>query len=72
MLRPSTRTYRDPERDDLTQGPILGGHRPTIQKREYCLTSYALSDGITILSDTEEYRRYADLRRQMQALGLIN
>ena len=72
MLRPSTATYRDPERDDLTRGPIIGGHRPTMQKREYCLTSYALSDGITILSDTEEYRCYADLRRQMQAIGLID
>ena len=72
MLRESTATYRDPERDDLTQGPIIGGHRPTMQKREYCLTSYALSDGITILADTEEYRGYAELRRQMQALGIIN
>ena len=72
MLHESTGTYRDPERDDLTRGPIIGGNRPTMQKREFCLTSYALSDGVTILSDTEEYRGYAELRRQMQALGLIN
>ena len=72
MLRESTAIYRDPERDDLTQGPIFGGHRPTMQKREYCLTSYALSDGVTIIADTEEYRRYADLRRAMQTLGLIS
>lgn len=72
MLHESTAIYRDPERDDLTQGPIFVGNRPTMQKREYCLTSYALGDGITILSDTEEYRPYADLLREMQAIGLIN
>lgn len=72
MLHESTATYRDPERSDLMSGPIIGGHLPTMQKREYCLTSYALSDGVTILADTEEYRRYADMRRAMQALGLIN
>lgn len=43
-----------------------------MQKREYCLTSYALSDGVTILADTEEYRQYADLLREMQTLGLID
>lgn len=71
MLREGYGIYRDPERDDLTRGPIMGGHLPTMQKREYCLTSYALSDGITIISDTEEYRYYANIRREMEANGLI-
>lgn len=71
MLRETSATYRDPDKDNLMEGPILGGNRPTMQKREWCCTMYSLADGVKVLAATDKYRRYADIRRGLQQLGLI-
>jgi hypothetical protein len=70
LLRESYGTYRDPSRDDLTQ-PAPPGGRPTMRKREYCLTSYSLSDGVRVISMTDKYADYAQIRRDFVKMGLM-
>lgn len=70
MLKESYGIYRDPKKDDLMSGPIIGGNRPTMRKREYCLTSYSIND-VRILSVTDRYALYAHLRRDLERLRLI-
>lgn len=70
LLRESYGTYRDPSRDDLMQ-PAPSGGRPTMRKREYCLTSYSLADGIRVISMTDKYADYAQIRRDFMKLGLM-
>ena len=70
MLRESYGIYRDPKKDDLKRGPVVGGNRPTMRKREYCLTSYSIND-VRILSVADRYAQYAQLRRELEMLGLI-
>lgn len=71
LLRESVGTYRDPQQDDLTKGPVLGGNRPTMQKREYCCIQYSLADGVKVLAVTDKYKQYAEIRRGLQSLGLM-
>lgn len=70
MLRESYGIYRDPKKDDLKRGPVVGGNRPTMRKREYCLTSYSIND-VRILSVTDRYAKYAHLRRDLERLRFI-
>jgi hypothetical protein len=70
MLRESYGIYRDPKKDDLKRDPVAGGNRPTMRKREYCLTSYSIND-VRILSVADRYAQYAQLRRELEMLGLI-
>ena len=70
LLRESYGTYRDPSRDDLMQ-PAPSGGRPTMRKREYCLTSYSLSDGVRVISMTDKYADYAQIRRDFVKMGLM-
>ncbi len=70
MLKESYGIYRDPKKDDLMSGPIIGGNRPTMRKREYCLTSYSIND-VRILSVTDRYALYAHLRRDLERLRFI-
>lgn len=69
MLRESYGVYRDPERDDLLS-PAPQGGRPTMKKREYCLTSYSLAD-VKIIEATDRFARYAQLRRDLEKIGLV-
>ena len=70
LLRESYGTYRDPSRDDLKQ-PAPSGGRPTMRKREYCLTSYSLADGVRVISMTDKYADYAQMRRDFVKMGLM-
>ena len=70
MLKESYGIYRDPKKDDLKSGPVVGGNRPTMRKREYCLTSYSIND-VRILSVTDRYVLYAHLRRDLERLRFI-
>lgn len=70
LLRESYGIYRDPSRDDLMQ-PAPSGGRPTMRKREYCLTSYSLSDGVCVIGMTDKYAEYAQIRRDLVKLGLM-
>ncbi len=70
MLRESCGIYRDPKRDDLKSGPVVGGNRPTMRKREYCLTAYSIND-VRILSVTDRYAQYAHLRRYLERLAYL-
>lgn len=69
MLRESYGIYRDPERDDL-HAPAPKEGRPTMKKREYCLTSYSLND-VKVINATERFARYAMLRRDLEKVGLM-
>jgi len=70
LLCESYGTYRDPSRDDLMQ-PVPSGCRPTMRKREYCLTNYSLSDGVRVISMTDKYADYAQMRRDLVKIGLM-
>jgi len=56
-LRPSMGHYRNP----------AGG---TMNKVEYCTTSYSLQT-VTVLHVTDEWRERADMRRALIALGIL-
>ena len=49
--------------------PIDG--RPTVRKREYCTTCYSLADGVKVITMTQRYAKYAQLRREFVAMGII-
>ena len=70
MLKESYGIYRDPKKEDLKRGPVVGVNRPTMRKREYCLTSYSIND-VRILSVTDRYVMYAHLRRDLERLRFI-
>ena len=70
LLTKSYGTYRDPKHDDLFATPI-GGRRPTMRKREYCLQRYQRGHGVQVLTSTDRYHKYADMRRTFVALGIM-
>lgn len=70
LVRESYGIYRDPERDDLSQLAPIGG-RPTMRKREYCTTCYSLADGVKVLTMTQKYAEYAQLRREFIKMGIM-
>lgn len=70
LLRESYGIYRDPSRDNLHAVAPRGG-RPTVRRREYCLTSYSLQE-VRIISATPRFSYYADLRRYFERLGILN
>lgn len=70
LLTESYGTYRDPKRDDLFATPI-GAPRPTMRKREYCLQRYQRGHGVQVISSTDRYHEYADIRRSLVALGIM-
>lgn len=70
LLRESYGIYRDPKRDNLN-APTPEGGRPTMRKREYCCTQYSTSDGVRVLSSTDRYSKYADIRREFERMGII-
>ncbi len=69
LLTESYGFYRDPSRDNL-YAPVPKGGRPTMKKREYCLTCYSLNE-VKILNATDKYALYATLRRDLFKAGLI-
>lgn len=69
LVRESYGIYRDPERNDLSQ-PIPSSI-PTMRKREYCTTSYSLTDGVKVLAMTQKYAEYAQLCREFVAMGIM-
>lgn len=70
LLRESYGIYRDPIHDDL-HAPAPESGRPVIRRREYCLTSYSLRE-VSIIEATTRFSRYAELRRDMEFLGILN
>jgi len=70
LVRESYGIYRDPERDNLFAPAPVGG-RPTMRKREYCTTSYSLTDGVKVLAMTQKYAEYAQLRRDFVTMGIM-
>lgn len=70
LVRESYGIYRDPERDDLFVPAPIGG-RPTMRKREYCTTCYSLADGVKVVAMTQKYAKYAQLRRELIKMGII-
>lgn len=70
LVRESYGIYRDPDRDDLF-APMPRGGRPTVRKREYCTTSYSLADGVKVLIVTRKYAKYAQARRELIKMGII-
>ena len=70
LVRESYGIYRDPERDDLFAPAPIGG-RPAMRKREYCTTCYSLADGVKVLTMTQKYAMYAQLRRDLIKMGII-
>lgn len=70
LLRESYGIYRDPKHDDLF-APVPEGGRPTLKHREYCTTQYSLSDGVRVLSSTDRYSKYAEIRREFERMGIL-
>ena len=70
LVRESYGIYRDPERDNLSQPAPIGG-RPKMRKREYCTTCYSLADGVKVLTMTQKYAKYAQLRRDFVRMGIM-
>lgn len=70
LVRESYGIYRDPSRDNLFS-PAPPGGRPTMRKREYCTTSYSLTDGVKVLAMTQKYAKYAQLRRDLIKMGIM-
>ena len=70
LLKESYGIYRDVERDNL-QLPPPAVRPPAVKHREYCTTSYSLQDGVQIISATDRYRRYAELRRYLVDMGIV-
>lgn len=69
LVRESYGIYRDPERDDLSQ--LMPSNLPTMRKREYCTTCYSLTDGVKVLTMTQKYAKYAQLRRELIKMGIM-
>lgn len=66
-LNEATATYRDPERDDLY---APGRERKRIERKEYCTMTY--DNRIAhVLGATQKYKRYADLRRDLERFGFL-
>jgi hypothetical protein len=70
LVRESYGIYRDPECDDLFVPAPIGWH-PTMCKREYCTTTYSLADGVKVLTMTQRYAKYAQLRRDLIKMGIM-
>ena len=70
LVRESYGIYRDPEHDDLS-APTPRGGRPTVRKQEYCTTCYSLADGVKVLTMTQRYAGYAQLRRIFVEMGIL-
>lgn len=66
-LNETTATYRDPKKDNLYSP---AGKHKRIERKEYCTTQY---DNRTaqVLSATQKYKRYAELRRDLEFLGML-
>lgn len=64
-LNESVATYRDSEKDDL-----YSSKHKRIERKEYCTTQY---DNRTakVLCATQKYKDYADLRRDLEFLGML-
>ena len=67
-LKESESTFRDHERDDLF-APVGGKHK-TIKRKEYCCTIYD-NKTAQVLCATQRYKKYADIRKALQRLGII-
>ena len=67
-LTESVSTYRDAERDDLYI-PVGKGHK-TIKRKEYCCTCYD-NKVAKIITSTQRYYQYAEIRRLLKRVGLI-
>ena len=63
-------TLLRPKRDNLN-APTPEGGRPSMRKREYCTTQYSLADGVRVLSSTDRYAKYADIRRGFERMGIL-
>ena len=70
LLTESYGIYRDPEHDDLHR-PAPDEGRPTMKKREFCLTCYSLND-VRVIGATDKYSRYAEMRRFLISAGVLN
>lgn len=70
LLKKCYGMYRDPSRDNLFEPEPIEG-RPKKTRIEYCTTHYSLSEGVRIIASTDRYLMYAELRRDMEKLGLI-
>ena len=42
-----------------------------MRKREYCTTCYSLADGVKVLTMTQKYAEYAQLRREFVRMGIL-
>lgn len=64
-LNESVATYRDSEKDDL-----YSSKHKHIERKEYCTTQY---DNRTakVLCATQKYKDYADIRRELEFLGML-
>ena len=64
-LNESVATYRDSEKDDL-----YSPKHKHIERKEYCTTQY---DNRTakVLCATQKYKDYADIRRELEFLGML-